>query len=77
MTKYTHIRHRIQAMILVIITVPLSYLLKMKVEYKVSLYLLPAFCLSLSSYGFTQESSPVPQLHQKAPREISTGLINI
>ena len=77
MTKQTHIQHRIQAMILFMITVPLSYLLKMKVGYKVCLYLLPAFCLSLSSYGFTQESSPVPELHQKAPREISTGLINI
>ena len=77
MTKHTHIQHRIQAMILVMTTVPLSYLLKMKVGYKVCLYILPAFCLSLSSYGFTQESSPVPELHQKAPREISAGLINI
>ena len=77
MTKQTHIQHRIQAMILLMIAVPLSYLFKMKVGYKVCLYLLPAFYLSLSSYGFTQEFPPVPQLHQKAPREISAGLINI
>lgn len=77
MTKQTHIQHRIQAMILLMIAVPLSYLLKIKVGYKAWLYLLPAFYLSLSSYGFTQESSPVPQLHQEIPREISTGLLNI
>ena len=77
MTKQTHMQPRIQAMIRVMIAAPLSYLLKMKVGYKVCLYLLAVFYLSLSSYGFTQEFPPVPQLHQRVPREISTGLINI
>ena len=76
MTKRTTVQHRIQATIRVKIAVPFSYLLKMKAGYKVCLSFLPAFYLSLCSYGFTQEFSPVPQLHQKAPREISRGLIH-
>ena len=77
MTIRTHTQHRILAVIPVVIAVPLSYLLNMKVGYRVYFYLFPVLYLLLSSYGFTQEFSPVPQLHQKAPREISRGLINI
>ncbi|UCF84481.1 MAG: hypothetical protein JSV50_02295 [Desulfobacteraceae bacterium] len=76
MTKRTHTQHRILAVIPVAIAVPLSYLLKMKVGYRVYFYLFPVFYLLLSSYGFTEEFSPIPQLHQKAPREISRGLIH-
>ena len=76
MTKRMAIQYRIQTMILVRIVGPFYYLLKMKVGCKVCLCVLLAFYLSLSSYGFTQEFSPVPQLHQKAPRKISRGLIH-
>ena len=77
MTKRTHMQPRIQAMIRVMIAAPLSYLLKMKVGYKGFFYLLPVFYLPFGSNGFTQEFPPVPQLLQKAPREISKDLIDI
>ena len=77
MTKQSHIQHRVKVMLLGVIAIPLSYLLEMKAKYKVCLYLLPSFYLSLNSYGFAQQFSLVRELHQKTPREISRDLINI
>jgi hypothetical protein len=77
MTKQTYMQPRIQAMIQVIIAALLYYLLKMKVGYKGLFYFLAVFYLLFGSNGFSQEFPPVPQLLQKAPREISKGLIDI
>lgn len=47
----------------------------MKRGYKVCFCLLSVFYLSIGSYGFSQESPRVPQLHQKNPRSVSESLI--
>ena len=77
MTKQKHMQPHTQAMIRGMIAASLYYLLKMKVGYKGFFCLLTVFYLSFGSNGFSQEFPPVPQLLQKAPREISKGLIHI
>ena len=76
MTKRTNMQQRVQSIIPVMIVALHAYILKIKVGYKVCLYLFAILYLSFGSNGFTQEYSSVPQLHQKAPREIRRDLIH-